>query len=139
MIMIGLSNPLYQVGADAMLADIIPAEKRTDAYAITRIANNAAFALGPAVGGFLATRSYHLAFYGASGEATEAFNDYRRLKALGEEAFIGLANPLNAQNKFPLRFPYGNSDVSANPNIKTAYGDGSYIYTENVWWAGGTR
>ena len=66
MVMIGLSNPLYQVGADAMLADMIPAEKRTDAYAITRIANNAAFALGPAVGGFLATRSYHLAFYGAA-------------------------------------------------------------------------
>lgn len=66
MIMIGLSNPLYQVGADAMLADMIPSEKRTDAYAINRIANNAAFALGPAVGGFLATRSYNLAFYGAA-------------------------------------------------------------------------
>jgi MFS family permease len=65
MIMIGLSNPLYQVGADAMLADMIPSEKRTDAFAINRIANNAAFALGPAIGGFLATRSYHLAFYGA--------------------------------------------------------------------------
>jgi MFS family permease len=65
MIMIGLSNPLYQVGADAMLADLIPSEKRTDAYAINRIANNAAFALGPAMGGFLATRSYNLAFYGA--------------------------------------------------------------------------
>lgn len=65
MIMIGLSNPLYQVGADAMLADMVPAEKRTDAYAINRIANNAAFALGPAIGGFLATRSYDLAFYGA--------------------------------------------------------------------------
>ena len=65
MIMIGLSNPLYQIGADAMLADMIPAEKRTDAYAINRIANNAAFALGPAVGGFLATRSYDLAFYAA--------------------------------------------------------------------------
>ena len=63
MIMIGLSNPLYQVGADAMLADMVPSEKRTDAYAITRIANNAAFALGPAIGGFLATRSYDLAFY----------------------------------------------------------------------------
>jgi MFS family permease len=63
MVMIGLSNPLYQVGADAMLADMIPAEKRTDAYAINRIANNAAFALGPAIGGFLATRSYDLAFY----------------------------------------------------------------------------
>ena len=66
MIMIGLSNPLYQVGADAMLADMIPSEQRTDAYAITRIANNAAFALGPAMGGFLATRSYDLAFYGAA-------------------------------------------------------------------------
>jgi MFS family permease len=63
MILIGLSNPLYQVGADAMLADMIPSEKRTDAYAINRIANNAAFALGPAIGGFLATRSYDLAFY----------------------------------------------------------------------------
>jgi hypothetical protein len=81
----------------------------------------------------------YLAFYGASGESTEGFNDYRRLKALGEQDFIGLANPLNAQNKFPLRFPYGNSDVSANPNVKTAYGDGSYVYSENVWWAGGTR
>jgi MFS family permease len=63
MILVGLSNPLYQVGADAMLADMIPSEKRTDAYAINRIANNAAFALGPAIGGFLATRSYDLAFY----------------------------------------------------------------------------
>ncbi len=66
MVMIGLSNPLYQVGADAMLADLIPSEKRTDAYALNRIANNAAFAMGPAVGGFLATRSYDFAFYGAS-------------------------------------------------------------------------
>src|SRR5215203_5076706 len=63
MMLVGLSNPLYQVGADAMLADMIPSEKRTDAYAITRIANNAAFAMGPAIGGFLATRSYDLAFY----------------------------------------------------------------------------
>jgi MFS family permease len=66
MILIGLSNPLYQVGADAMLADMIPSEKRTDAYAINRIANNAAFGLGPAVGGFLASTSYNLAFYGAT-------------------------------------------------------------------------
>lgn len=66
MVMIGLSNPLYQVGADAMLADIIPSEQRTDAYAINRIANNVAFGIGPAVGGFLASTSYNLAFYGAS-------------------------------------------------------------------------
>ena len=64
--LVGLSNPLYQVGADAMLADIIPSEQRTDAYAINRIANNAAFGIGPAIGGFLASTSYNLAFYGAS-------------------------------------------------------------------------
>ena len=63
MVLVGVSNPLYQVGADAMLADMIPPEKRTDAYSINRIANNAAFALGPAIGGFLAVRSYDLAFY----------------------------------------------------------------------------
>ena len=63
MMLVGLSNPLYQVGADAMLADMISSEKRTDAFAINRIANNAAFAMGPAIGGFLATRSYDLAFY----------------------------------------------------------------------------
>ena len=66
MILAGLSNPLYQVGADAMLADMIPSEKRTDAYAINRIANNAAFALGPAVGGFLAAKSYNYALIGAT-------------------------------------------------------------------------
>jgi MFS family permease len=57
---------MYQVGADAMLADIIPPEKRTDAYTINRIAHNAAFAIGPAIGGFLAATSYNLAFLGAS-------------------------------------------------------------------------
>jgi MFS family permease len=66
MIVIGFAQPLYQVGADAMLADLIPPEKRTRAYSISRIAVNAAFAMGPAVGGFLASRSYHLAFYGAT-------------------------------------------------------------------------
>ena len=66
MALVGLSNPLYQVGADAMLADMIPTEQRTDAYSINRIANNAAFGIGPAVGGFLASTSYTLAFMGAS-------------------------------------------------------------------------
>lgn len=80
----------------------------------------------------------YLAFYGASGEAPEAYHDYRRMKALGEN-FITLANPLNAQGKFPLRYPYGSDDVTANLAIKAAYGNGDYVYTENVWWAGGNR
>jgi MFS family permease len=66
MFLTGLANPLYQVGADAMLADLIPQEKRTDAYAINRMLNNAGFAIGPAVGGFVAALSYDYAFYAAA-------------------------------------------------------------------------
>ncbi len=66
MFLIGMSNPLYQVGADAMLADLIPPEKRVDAYAINRMINNAGFAIGPAIGGFVAAKSYALAFYSAT-------------------------------------------------------------------------
>ncbi|HEU0294047.1 MAG TPA: MFS transporter [Anaerolineales bacterium] len=92
MVLIGSSNPLYQVGADAMLADMIPSEKRTDAYAINRIANNAAFALGPAIGGFLATRSYNLAFYGAA----LGFITYSLLLLLRARETLPLARENNA-------------------------------------------
>lgn len=80
----------------------------------------------------------YLAFFGASGESVEAYNDYRRLRGLGESDLIELKNPNNT-TKFPLRFPYGSSDVSANKEIKAAYGDGQYVYADPVWWAGGTR
>ena len=79
----------------------------------------------------------YLAFFGASGESTECFSDIRRMKALNEN-FVTLKNPLNA-TKFPLRCPYGSDDTTNNPNVITAYGDGQYVYTEKVWWAGGTR
>ena len=76
----------------------------------------------------------YLALWGASGEATETFSDIRRLMALNEN-FIALKNP----GKYPLRCPYGNSDTTTNPEVKAAYGDGNYVYTEPVWWAGGSR
>jgi len=66
MVMLGASNPLYRVGADAMLADLIAPEKRADAYSILRMSNNAGVAIGPSVGGFLAAASQYLAFYIAS-------------------------------------------------------------------------
>jgi hypothetical protein len=76
----------------------------------------------------------YLAFFGASGESTECYSDVRRLKALGE-TFIALANT----GKFPLRCGYGNSDTTTNPAVQEAFGDGQYVYTEPVWWAGGSR
>lgn len=71
-------------------------------------------------------------------EAVEAYSDYRRLVAMGNDV-IQLDNPKNAANQFPQRFTYGNSDVTTNVNVRNAYGDGNYVYTEKVWWAGGTR
>lgn len=62
----GFANPLYRVGADAMLADLIPQEDRPDAYALIRMVSNLGIAIGPAVGGFLAATSYDLAFYAAA-------------------------------------------------------------------------
>ena len=74
----------------------------------------------------------YLAFF--EEEAIEAFNDIRRLKAKGEN-FIELSHP----GDFPLRFTYGSSDVITNVNVREAYGDGTYVFTEPVWWAGGRR
>jgi MFS family permease len=62
----GLVNPLYRVGGDAMMADLIPPADRPDAYALLRMANNLGISVGPAVGGFLAATSYNYAFLGAA-------------------------------------------------------------------------
>lgn len=59
----GALNPLYRVGADAMMADLIPAEKRPGAYSIMRMSNNTGVAIGPAIGGIIASTSYTTAFY----------------------------------------------------------------------------
>ncbi|HNK64025.1 MAG TPA: MFS transporter [Anaerolineales bacterium] len=111
--LVGLSNPLYQVGADAMLADMIPSAQRTDAYAINRIANNAAFGIGPAIGGFLASTSYNLAFYGASA----GFLIYSVIwflfahetlgKAINEESISALADPVSAEDEAAQPDGYG--------------------------------
>ncbi len=62
----GAFNPLYRIGGDAMLADLISPEKRPDAYALARLSNNLGIAIGPAVGGFITTHSYATAFYMAA-------------------------------------------------------------------------
>lgn len=58
----GSVQPLYRVGADAMMADLIPPEQRVDAYSLLRTSNNIGVAMGPAIGGFIAGRSYTVAF-----------------------------------------------------------------------------
>lgn len=79
----------------------------------------------------------YIALWGASGESVETYNDVRRLKGENESyyEYYGFQN----QGKFPLRCPYGADDTTANPNVADAYGNGQYVYTEPVWWAGGSR
>ena len=58
----GAVNPIFRVSADAMMADLIPPEKRIDAYSLMRMSNNVGISLGPAIGGLIASSSYTLAF-----------------------------------------------------------------------------
>jgi MFS family permease len=62
----GAFNPLYRVGADAMMADLVPPENRLSAYSLMRTSHNIGIALGPVIGGFVATISYSIAFIGAA-------------------------------------------------------------------------
>ncbi len=54
----GIGHPMYQVGADTMVSDLIPEGKRIDAFALIRMGKNVGIAIGPAIGGFLAIHSY---------------------------------------------------------------------------------
>ena len=52
------SGPAHQ----AMLTDILPEKKRADGFGIMRVAANLAVAIGPAIGGFIASYSYLILF-----------------------------------------------------------------------------
>jgi MFS family permease len=68
-ILISLSGgfgPLYNVGANAMIADLIEPERRASAYALLRMIANAGVAIGPMIGGFVISISYSMAFYSAA-------------------------------------------------------------------------
>jgi len=45
-----------------MVADIVPQERRSPAYALIRTVSNAGIAIGPVLGGILAVRSFELVF-----------------------------------------------------------------------------
>jgi MFS family permease len=62
----GFFGPLYGVGSNAMVADLVEPERRANAYALLRMAANAGIAIGPAIGGFITGVSYTLAFYAAA-------------------------------------------------------------------------
>jgi MFS family permease len=58
----GVFSPLFRPASDAMVADIIEPQKRGQAYGLLRVAMNVGAAIGPSVGGFVASRSYFVLF-----------------------------------------------------------------------------
>ena len=46
-----------------MIADLVPEELRGDAYGMFRIVFNLSVTIGPAIGGFMASRSFEMLFF----------------------------------------------------------------------------
>ncbi|HOG46894.1 MAG TPA: MFS transporter [Anaerolineae bacterium] len=72
LVLSGLLGSIYDPAAAAMVADMVAEEDRAQAYSIWRVTGNVAIAIGPAIGGFLASRSYAYAF-GASALGSTLF------------------------------------------------------------------
>ncbi len=57
-ILAGLFGNVNDPARQAMVADLLPLELRADGYGLMRVFMNLAASLGPAIGGFMAARSY---------------------------------------------------------------------------------
>ncbi|TEU18522.1 MAG: MFS transporter [Anaerolineales bacterium] len=62
----GIFGPLFGPASNAMIADLIEPQKRAQAYGLLRVVMNVGAAIGPSVGGFIATRSYFVLFFCAA-------------------------------------------------------------------------
>ncbi len=60
---IGIFQDIAGPARQAMIADLVPDELRGDAYGMFRIVFNLAATIAPAIGGFMATRSFEMLFY----------------------------------------------------------------------------
>ena len=66
MFLSGSFSPLYRIGTDAIVADMLPAEERAQAYGFLRMGRNIGVALGPILGGIVLSSSYNIGFIAAA-------------------------------------------------------------------------
>lgn len=113
----GAFNPLYRVGADAMLSDLIPMQKRSEAYSLMRMSNNLGVAVGPALGGFIASRSYAVTFYLAAAgmiayslllflRANETLPKEAAANLKGKQIFSGYGHIFHDREFMGFLFPF---------------------------------
>jgi len=61
-VIVGLLSNIAGPAHQAMVADILPEDKRAEGFGILRVAGNLAWIIGPMIGGFVAAHSYLLLF-----------------------------------------------------------------------------
>jgi MFS family permease len=61
-VLIGLLSHFAGPARQAMIADILPKQKRQEGFGILRVVGNMAWIIGPILGGFIANRSYFTLF-----------------------------------------------------------------------------
>jgi MFS family permease len=61
-LLVGIFTDTGGPAHQAMVADLLPMEKRAQGYGIIRVAFNLSVTIGPAIGGFIAARSYLMLF-----------------------------------------------------------------------------
>jgi MFS family permease len=103
----GLTSDLYRPASAALLTDLVPSERRLVAFAGYRLAINAGFAVGPAVAGLLAERSFVWLFVG---EAVTSI-------VLGVVALVALPEGIRTRR---------HEDVSGS-GLRTVAGDRSFM------------
>jgi MFS family permease len=57
-VFVGLMGSAAHPAHQAMVADLLPADKRSEGFGIMRVVNNFAWIIGPTIGGFLASYDY---------------------------------------------------------------------------------
>ena len=64
MAVMGVVSPLFSIGGNAMVADLIPNHQRAQAYALLRMAINLGVVTGPLIGGWIISQhSFQIAFW----------------------------------------------------------------------------
>ena len=64
MAVMGVVSPLFPIGGNAMVADLLPNQQRAQAYALLRMAINLGVVTGPLIGGWIITEySFRIAFW----------------------------------------------------------------------------
>jgi MFS family permease len=69
----GLTGAAFGPAVNAMVADLVESQKRSEAYGLLRVVQNLGVAIGPAVGGLIATHSSYLVLFVISALASAVY------------------------------------------------------------------